>query len=228
MAAVPPAPTADSWVDSPNAGNFNPARKSGQAIFEKKTHRLTATKKDAQAICRFLGKKAPELGKVVTQISITYDDFGYPNEWGNLLCEYSSISMNLLQRESHNRFRNPVATVDTLPTDLFTVTILDPSNYDANKKLFYSRVDSQVVAELSKIILTDAEYSKLMLKKNMFTFQDDTTGNERIDGPCLLKLLFDRIDPNVVVGVKVLRQKLDVTKLHPYQNDVDAMLTYME
>ena len=62
----------------------------------------------------------------------------------------------------------------------------------------------------------------------MFTFQDYTTGNNRIDGPCLLKLLFDCIDPNVVVGVEVLRQKLEATKLHPYKNDVDAMLTGME
>ena len=50
-----------------------------------------------------------------------------------------------------------------------------------------------------------------MLKNNMFTFQDDTTGNEIIDGPCLLKLLFDRINPNFVVGVEVLRQKLEAT-----------------
>ena len=62
----------------------------------------------------------------------------------------------------------------------------------------------------------------------MFTFQDDTTGNEIIDGPCLLKLLFNCIDPNVVVGVKFLCQNFKATKLHPYQNNVDAMLTDME
>ena len=40
MAAVPPAPEADSWVDNTNAGNFNRGKKSGQAIFEKKTKGL--------------------------------------------------------------------------------------------------------------------------------------------------------------------------------------------
>ena len=67
-----------------------------------------------------------------------------------------------------------------------------------------------------------------MVKSDMFTFQDDTTGNEIIDGPCLLKLLFDCIDPNFVVGVEVLHQKLKARKLHPYQNDVDTMLTDMK
>ena len=62
----------------------------------------------------------------------------------------------------------------------------------------------------------------------MFTFQDDAIGNEIIDGPCLLKLLFDLINPNVVVGVEVICHKLEATKLNPYQNYVDAMLTDME
>ena len=60
MAAVPPAPAADSWVDNTNVGNFNPGTKSVQENFENKTkglkeeNRLKATKKDAQAIHRFL------------------------------------------------------------------------------------------------------------------------------------------------------------------------------
>ena len=136
--------------------------------------------------------------------------------------------MNLLQREVHKHFSKPVATVDNLPAAPLTVTTLHPANVDDKKKLFYSQVNSQVVAELINNILTDAEYSKLMLKKNMFTFQDDTTNNRIIDGPCLLKLLFDRIDPNIVVGVEVLCQNLEAIKLRRYQNDVDTMLTDME
>ena len=133
-----------------------------------------------------------------------------------------------MQREAQKRFCDPVATYYPLPEAPFIVTTLNPANDDNDKKLFYSWVISQVVSELIKNILTNAEYFKLMLKNNMFTFQDDTTVNEIIDGLCLLKLLFGRIDPNVVVGVKVLRQNLEATKLHPYQNDVDAMPTDME
>ena len=136
--------------------------------------------------------------------------------------------MKKFQRKYHKRFRNMVSTVDTFPTAQFTVNTLDPANVDADKKLFCSLVDSQVVSKLIKNILTEAEYSKLILKNDMFTFQDDTTGKEIIDVPCLLNILFDRIDPNVVVGVKVLCQKLEATKIHPCQNDVNAMLTDME
>ena len=111
MAAVPLAPAADSWVDNPNVGNFNPGTKAGQEIFEKKTqglkekNRLKATNKDAQAIRRFLENKASDLGKVVTRIPSTYDAAGDPTEWGNLICKYSSIYMNILQREAHKHFK---------------------------------------------------------------------------------------------------------------------------
>ena len=108
------------------------------------------------------------------------------------------------------------------------MTQLDPANDTAHKELFYSRVDLQVVVELIKNILTDAEYAKLMLKRSIFTFEDDTTGIDLIDGPCLLKLLMDHVDPNIVIGIEVLRAKLESVKLHSFGNNIDAMLTDME
>ena len=63
-ASVPPAPEAESWIDNPNVGHFNPGTKSRQEIFENNTKglkeykRLTATDKDAQAIRHLLENKA--------------------------------------------------------------------------------------------------------------------------------------------------------------------------
>ena len=90
MVAVPLAQAAESWVDNPNVGNFNPGKKSGQEIFENNTKgikeekRLTTTKKDAQAILCLLENKYPALVKVITRIPNTYDAVRDPTEWGNL------------------------------------------------------------------------------------------------------------------------------------------------
>ena len=102
------------------------------------------------------------------------------------------------------------------------------SSCTKHKEIFYSRVDSQVVADLIKNILTDAEYAKLMLKRNIFTFEYDKTGIDLIDGPCLQKLLMDRVDPNIFIGIEVLCAKIESVKLHSFGNNVDAMLTDME
>ena len=38
----------------------------------------------------------------------------------------------------------------------------------------------------------------------------------------------DRVDPNIVIGIEVLRAKLESVKLHYFGNKFDAMLTDME
>ena len=43
MAAVPPAPAADSWVDNPNVGNFNPGKKYralGKVVTRSQLHMM--------------------------------------------------------------------------------------------------------------------------------------------------------------------------------------------
>ena len=62
----------------------------------------------------------------------------------------------------------------------------------------------------------------------IFTFEDDTTGINLIGGPCLLKLLMDRVNPNIAIVIKVLRAKLESVKIHSFGNNVDAMLTDMD
>ena len=135
-----------------------------------------------------------------------YDDTGAVISHGNFLTQYSFIEMERLQREAHKRYSNEVAEGNELPLTPFSVTALDPANDADDKTKFYSRVDSQVVAELIKNVLTDADYAKLMLKRSIFTFEDDATGIDLIDGPCLLRLLMDRDNPNIVVGIECLRK----------------------
>ena len=65
---------------------------------------------------------------------------------GNLLTEYLSIEINSLQQEAHKHYSNAIAEGDVLPPTPFKVTQLDPANNPDHKELFYSRVDSQVVA----------------------------------------------------------------------------------
>ena len=122
---------------------------------------------------------------------------------GNLLTEYSSIEMDCLQREAHKRYSTAIAEGDALPPTPFKATQLDPANDHVHKELFYSQVDSQVVVELIQNILTDAEYAKLMLKSSIFMFDKDMTGIALNNGPFLIKLFMDRVDPNIVIGIKV-------------------------
>ena len=64
----------ETWYINPYHRKFNPSKKAGQAIFEKKTNglpadeRFAATKKDSQGISRLLQAKYSSLGAVVTRV----------------------------------------------------------------------------------------------------------------------------------------------------------------
>ena len=223
------------WCEHPYHGDFNPGTKSGKAISAKKTKglssddRFSVTKKDPPDIRRFLIGKQADLGKVVSKIPIAFDAAGDPTEYANLFTQYGSISFERLQRIAHARFCTEVAAGDPLPPGPWSTRQLDPANVPADKKTFYDRVNSQVVAQLVQNILTPEGYSKLLQgKKNKIGFFCDQTGNDKIDGPCLIKLLFDRIDPSVVVGIESLRQRIETCKLHTHSNNVDEMLSMIE
>ena len=92
-----------------------------------------------------------------TRVSQEYDTAGNVTAHGNLLTEYLSNEMDRLQQEAHKRYSNAIAEGDALPPTPLKVTQLEPVNNPGHKELFYLWVDSLVVAELIKNILTDSE-----------------------------------------------------------------------
>ena len=60
---------------------------------------------------------------------------------------------------------------------------------------------------------------------DQISFICPVTGTRFVDGPYLLYLLWDRIDPNLVVNVENLRAAIDNIKLHVYENNVNSVLT---
>ena len=67
--------------------------------------------------------------------------------------------------------------------------------------------------------------AELSLSKQEFAFYDSQE-YRNIEGAYLLKVIYDKIDPNdVIVGSDLLCQKIEQTKLHQFKNNVDSMLT---
>ena len=72
------------------------------------------------------------------------------------------------------------------------------------KSLFYDRMDSNVFAEWLKNVIDDVSFTRLLLKRNAFSFVDVTTGTVSFDGPIMLKIALSKLDPNVIVGIELL------------------------
>ena len=207
-----PAKAPEQWCENPMYGDFNPGTSHGRDIFSKKTKGLTDDKKfevstkDAGAIRKYLIGKQSSLRKVATRIPVAFDNAGSPIRFSNLIHQYQSVPFERLKRLAHARFATELTENQVIPGGPWTSRVLDPANDPADKITFFDRVHSNVVTELLKNIVTSTGFLKVIQgKKDQITFTCPSTGNEKIDGPCLLYLLFDQVDPSLAVSTEALR-----------------------
>jgi hypothetical protein len=158
---VPPPARNEVWTENPLTGNFNPGSTSGQKIFIEKTKGLEASKRlaltnsNSAEIMAFLKVKEQTMGAVVTGIPTSYAG-GIGIALMNLVHQSPSISLEMCQRRAHVRYSNALGDADPIPPQPWTSRTLDPANNDADKALFYDRVNANVVVEIV-IILSHLE-----------------------------------------------------------------------
>ena len=98
---------------------------------------------------------------------------------------------------------------------------------DCNK--FYFQVHANIVHQLLVNSLTSTGYSKIIQgQEDQISFKCLFTGSIDVNSPCLLHLLWKKVDLSLTVNVETLRAKIETTKFHAYSNDVDTMLTDIE
>ena len=117
-----------------------------------------------------------------------------------------------------------------IPEGMWTAReLVDPGNNAAECTIFYNRVHSEAVATLLANILTPTGYAKVIQGVlDQISFICPATDMRFVDRPCLLYLLWDRIDPSLAVNVENLRAAIENIKLHTYENNMDDMLIEIE
>ncbi len=222
------------WKVNPHHGNINPGTKQGQAIFEAKTRglpedkRLDLSKKDAPAFRQYIKAREKDFGNVVTKVPIEFDSSGAAVKFANLITQHSMAKLDDVKREAHARFATKLGDGIAIPPPPYKATDNDPASNDPDKEVFYARVNSPIVATSIKNCLTVAGWDDLMQRKEEFSFLDSNTGELHCDGPVMLKIILEKIDPDTLVGMETLRIKLEMSKLSDFENDVDKLLTFME
>ena len=104
---------------------------------------------------------------------------------------------------------------------------LDPANNNVDKAILYTRIHEDVVLEIVKNFLTPNGWDNLMLQQQKFAFTD-ITGIKSNDGPTLLKVLLEEIDPPASVDVELHCQAIEGTKLQEHKGNVLKMYKSIE
>ena len=220
------------YNENPLRANFNPGTAAGQKIFLEKTRglpedkRLDLTASNAIKIMEALQLKEANMGKIITAIPTSWTG-GTAGNFKNLLSQSPSISLERMQREAHRRNATALAETDPIPPLPWAKSDLDPANVDADKERFYRRVDSNVVTENIKGILSAKGWQDILLESSSFTFTD-ASGMDWYDGPTMAKVLLEQIDPTSAVNLEMHRHAIESVKLQTHNNNVTEMVKDIE
>ena len=229
-----PGPVS-TWTANPMTANFNPGTPQGQKIFDVKTRGLPEDKKfeittmEGAGFRKYLLGKQAALGGVVTCLPIEINADGTVRVTANLIKQYQLISFDCVRREAYKRYVGDLAHNAALPQGPYVMQQLDPENSMADRATFYKQVDANVVHQLMVNSITATGYSNVIQgHEDEISYTCPVTGSIVVDGPSLLHLIWQKVDPSLTVNVETLRAKIESTKLHTYENNVDAMLTEIE
>ena len=174
----------------------------------------------------FLKMKEQLMGTVVTGVPTVYTA-GVGSSPMNLIRQSPSIPLEIVQRGADTRFGAALADGDTIPEQPWMSVALNPENNNADESRFYTRVHANVVVEIGKNFLTPNGWDDLMLQQHKFAFMD-ITGMKSYDGPTLLKVLLEEIDPTSSVNVELHRQAIEGAKLQEHKGNFIEMCKSIE
>ena len=176
----------------------------------------------------FIGKST-SLGGILTRVAIEYNADGTVKKTANLITKHQLMDFDILKRQAHARYKDPIADDDPIPAGPWTANVLDPENNLDNRVKFYAQVHSNAVTELIKNTVTPSGLAKILQGKlGEISFIDPVIEATVIDGPCLLWCLWDWVDPSLAVNVENLREDIENARMHTFGNDVDVLLTFIE
>ena len=108
----------------------------------------------------FIGKST-SLGGIVTWIPIKYNDDGTVKTTANLITQHQLTDLDILKRQAHTRYKDPILDGQPFPEGPWTSNVLDPANNLDDRAKFYAQVHSNAVTELIKNTVTPSGLAKI-------------------------------------------------------------------
>jgi hypothetical protein len=225
-----PTNPVEIWSENPVTEEFNPGTSTGQKIFlllskgpdDGKKFSLSPT--EAQEFMSFIRSKAQAFGPCVTHVSSELDATGRPSRFVNIIDQYQSIGIDVVQQAAFERYSTPIASIDPIPPQPWNSRVLDPANNANDRSVFYSRVHFSVVAQTISNSLDARSLETLELEREKLIFYE-TNGIIKKDGPTQLYCLLKLMDPSTAVNIENHRRAIEMTRLHLFGNKVTDMVT---
>ena len=220
--------TPEVFATNPFSTNINPATTNGLKLYQA----ATSIRSEEQKLTTTIGKQKEFIDAMkqdATQFSwgILTSQITNGSEKSDILRDFKSLSVEKVRTFTNNIFHHRTDT--DLPTTSNNPTMFDiePATVPDDKIIFYQRVRANIIGLRIINSLSKPSLASLKLKSRLYLWKS-STGEEFYDGPTMLQLCIEKVNPTTRVGVSYLKDALRNAKLATYSNNVLDMTDKMQ
>jgi hypothetical protein len=220
--------TTEVFATNPFSTNINPATTNGLKLYQS----ATANRSDDEKLTTSIAKQKEFIDAMkqdATQYSwgILTSQITDGTVKSDILRDFKSLTVDKVRTFTNNIFHHRTSTdLPTTPTNP-TMFDIDPATIPEDRKIFYQRVRANIIGLRIINSLSKTSLASLKLKSRLYLWKS-STGEEFYDGPTMLQLCVEKVNPTTRVGVSHLKDALRTAKLATYSYNVLDMTDKMQ
>ena len=218
---------ANVFETNPFSANINPATQTGLKLYQAATEEredselLSLKIADAKQFMDAMKSDAAKFGwnKLTSTIEVGGDKYDILKDFRHLSVEKVRVAMNWVYEDRD-------APSPVVPVGDLVMYDIDPANENQDRPVFYARVRANIIGLRLLGSLNKSSRASLKLRENMYLWKT-TEGEVFYDGPTMLQICIEKINPNTRVGVAHLKEQLRTMKLSSFGHNVRDMTDKM-
>ena len=231
VGVAPPPAIPITFCSDPYQSDFNPSDSVGSKLWINATKALDSDKqiKVTQAnATKFMDLVKTDSRKFYWSPLINLIQNGTATR-RKILEDFDQITLLDVQKQARQIWNNQNANYDDPMPEEFTITDLpNIAGDDAQRRQFFLRMRSRMIASRLEGVISSESHKSLMLRKKEFTWTDPNDGHPIFDGPTMLKILVQSINPTTRVGVSDYKERISSARMNKFNHDLIKMLDEME
>ena len=219
------------FVTDPYKADINPATDSGQKLFLKATAELDEKKKfdmimdNSQKFIDLVTTDAQSFGWGELVYGIPVSISGTTVGTKNMLDKYAEITLDMILSQAYRTWGSKTATVaDPVPND-HVICDLDAASDQDDKKTFFRRVKSRMIAKRIKGYLKLSDWNTLKNQADKFTWT--SAEGDEYDGPTMLWILINVVNPEIKVTVNDLKKQITTARSKMFGHNIKKLTDFM-
>ena len=214
----------ETFVSNPYQANINPSTSTGLKMYQIATAKRDAllnprikTKKD------FLDAMTSDSvsfgwGKFVNKIRVGAQEF-------SILSDVQKLDVEKVRGFTSQFLYARLSTAAPPSNHNRVMYDIDPENNDGDKEIFYARVRMNMIGERIWNSLNQVSQTNLHVHSKKYTWKD-SDGAQLYDGPTMLQILVQTINPSTMVGISTLKDKIRSITLPGFHHNVVDMFSH--